>query len=391
MGHAKLVISGYYGFGNAGDEALLAGLLAGLRQLAPHVEPVVLSGDPKATAALHAVAAVDRRSPVAVWRTLGGAAGLLSGGGSLLQDATSRRSVYYYLGIMMMAGWRGLPYCVYGQGIGPLTSPTGKVLARWVLQRSRGIWVRDAGSHSKVLALGVRVGSPGSTGPTRPLAVTCDPAFLLPPVSVEEGERPAGAADLNPVWAVAMRPWGDTARWLEPLVEGLARAAIVSKATVVLVPMHASMDAPLAADMARALQESRVAVEVVRPGSYRHVQRVLAGADLVIAMRLHALILAAASAVAGVAISYDPKVTALAGELPLPWVPVQSLAAGEGASLVAGLLSRAWAARQELAARLRQQAGPRRERALAGLQSALVALGLLPASPQHVTQFSKEE
>ncbi len=84
----KIVVSGYYGFGNAGDEAILEAMLRDVRALAPAVRVVVLSGDPADTSARFGVEAVPRMNPGAVMRALRGADLFLSGGGSLLQDAT---------------------------------------------------------------------------------------------------------------------------------------------------------------------------------------------------------------------------------------------------------------------------------------------------------------
>jgi len=101
----KIVISGYYGFGNAGDEAILEAMVRDLRALAPGARLVVLSADPAATAARCGVEAVPRMHLPSVLGALRGADLFISGGGSLLQDATSWRSVPYYAGID--CAWRG--------------------------------------------------------------------------------------------------------------------------------------------------------------------------------------------------------------------------------------------------------------------------------------------
>jgi hypothetical protein len=56
------VLAGYYGFGNTGDEAILASILAGLRQAVPSAKAIVLSGDPEKTRAEHGVEAVGWRN-----------------------------------------------------------------------------------------------------------------------------------------------------------------------------------------------------------------------------------------------------------------------------------------------------------------------------------------
>src|SRR5690606_33835830 len=116
----RILLSGYYGFANLGDEAILAGLARELGRRGHEV--TALAAEPVATAAGHGVVAVHRT------RGLVGALlrsdALVSGGGGLLQDATSARSLAYYLGVLRAARLLGKRAAVYGQSLGPLT-PAG--------------------------------------------------------------------------------------------------------------------------------------------------------------------------------------------------------------------------------------------------------------------------
>ncbi len=151
----KVVISGYFGFDNAGDEAILEAMLAELRALRPDVRPVVLSGDPPATEARFDVEAVPRLSVPAVLRALRGASLFISGGGSLLQDATGWGSVPYYAGLMRLAGHMGVPVFVYAQGIGPLRRRPLRALAQRALVAAAEITVRDRQSYETLRKMGV--------------------------------------------------------------------------------------------------------------------------------------------------------------------------------------------------------------------------------------------
>ena len=117
---SNVVISGYYGSRNAGDEAMLAAMVEVLSDLDPKVNITVISANPQDTRQRHGVKAVG-------WLDLAGILGalrhgdiLLSGGGSLLQNVTSRRSLYYYLLIIWLAQLLGTPVMLYAQGIGPI-------------------------------------------------------------------------------------------------------------------------------------------------------------------------------------------------------------------------------------------------------------------------------
>ena len=118
-----ILVSGYYGFDNLGDEAILSSLCADLAELGvSRRELVVPSGNPEKTAAEHGVSVLGRFDVRGIWRTLSSARCLISGGGSLLQDVTSRRSIAYYLSLVEMAQARKVPVIMYAQGLGPIRS-----------------------------------------------------------------------------------------------------------------------------------------------------------------------------------------------------------------------------------------------------------------------------
>src|SRR3989442_746454 len=124
----RVVISGYYGFGNAGDEAVLAGILGALRSRLPHADVVVLSGNPTQTHRLHGVRAMSRIT--GALRALPGADLFISGGGSLIQDVTRAGGAPYYLGLLGLAPGFARAAVVFAQGIGPLRRLGGRGLAR---------------------------------------------------------------------------------------------------------------------------------------------------------------------------------------------------------------------------------------------------------------------
>ena len=130
----KILISGYYGFSNAGDEAMLTAIVTSLKQQAPQVELTVISGHPEVTARLHPVKAIHRFNLWGILRAMAGTDLLLSGGGSLLQNVTSRMSLYYYLSIIGLAGLLGKKIMLFAQGIGPIRGRFSRFLTRLVCQ-----------------------------------------------------------------------------------------------------------------------------------------------------------------------------------------------------------------------------------------------------------------
>src|SRR5262249_3273949 len=130
---SRVVLSGYYGFDNLGDEAVLAATVAGIRQMRPAAGIVVLSADPHGTARTLGVEAGARARPGDVAGALRGCDVFLSGGGSLFQDATSWRSPWYYLGVLGLAQRLARRTAVYAQGIGPLSGRAVRLAARRLL------------------------------------------------------------------------------------------------------------------------------------------------------------------------------------------------------------------------------------------------------------------
>lgn len=290
----RLVVSGYYGFGNAGDEAILAAMVDAVRRRQPRLELVVISGDPAQTARRHRVQAIGR-SPIDAVRALLSSRGLVSGGGGLLQDRTSTRSLLYYAGLMLLAVALRRPVYVYAQGIGPVEGRLARAVAGLALRRATYVSVRDQGSLDAARSL-------GADG----VEVAADPAIgLAPPTSRVAGTRPT--------ILVAVRP---AARWAEmedAFVTALRKLGESHR--LAFVAMHPAQDGPLATRLAARVGPYAMVADYA---DLEELMRHIGSAELVIGMRLHALILAAAAGVPFVAVSYDPKVDAFAAAVQQP-------------------------------------------------------------------------
>ena len=304
---ARVVVSGYYGFGNAGDEVILAALL---RALNGH-EVTVLSHAPEVTRAEHGVRAEPRASLPGVLRALARCDLLVSGGGGLLQDATGPASVPYYLGIVMLARALGKPVMVYAQGIGPLGAGWARRSLR-LLRGAAAITVRDAESAEWLRAAGV---------PPARIEVTADAALALPPPRrTAEANPPPELAALGVrrgerAVALAPRPYGD-GRFAAKLAAVADALQDRLGARAVLVPMQLPEDVAACERIAAAMRRPAPVLRQ-RPVPARYAE-VFAGFDLVVGMRLHALILATLARAAPVGLSYDPKIDAFLEGLGTP-------------------------------------------------------------------------
>lgn len=339
----RVVISGYYGFNNAGDEAIIHSLVTNLSELGrrrgEELSFTVFSVDPGKTARCLDVDAVPRTAPLQVLRSLLRCDVFISGGGGLLQDVTGRGlSIVYYLGLVVLARLLGRPVVFYAQGFGPVRSFFNRLLVRLVANRAAIITVRDQGSLDDLVALGVN----------RPaLALTVDPVFMLEPA--EEGTLTLpGLPEGKPVLGIAVRPWPGQERFLPEIAAAVNCLAAELNAAAVLVPMHYEEDLPICRELALLLRHPAVLLEQTL--SPPEMARLFHRFDLVVAMRLHALIFAAQAGVPMLGVGYDRKVEAFLeriGQKPTAKPPEL-----ESADLVCQALE-LWAQRRAVTAELR--------------------------------------
>jgi polysaccharide pyruvyl transferase CsaB len=363
----RIAVSGYYGFKNAGDDAILMALVATIRALAPGAEITVLSSCPAETRQLYGVRAVNRWNPCGVIWTLLRSDLLLSGGGGLLQDVTGVRSICYYLVVVALALAVGRPVVYYAQGVGPVRTRFGRWLARVVSNRVDLITVRDQASRDDLLAMGIC---------RPPLVVTADPVLALNPAQLNsaggvellemlrlqarlEGKYPEAVAEelSEPVSSggeeepvatgssgmkedgssapssdsmsearekdspharhganpgntkrrlgVVVRDWSNDARY-KKCIAAVTDRFVRDGWEAILVPFHYPADVQACKEVSWLMQEPSLLV-----GNWLTVGALfglLGELDLVLAMRLHAIVMASVMRVPCVGISYDPKV-----------------------------------------------------------------------------------
>ncbi|MFW6730550.1 MAG: polysaccharide pyruvyl transferase CsaB [Synechococcus sp.] len=285
-GRRRPLIVGYYGEHNLGDDALLATLLEQLPEAA-RAGAVVTAADATAVAVLAPVATVPRRSLARVRQALAQADALVFGGGSLLQDSTSVRSLLYYALLIVQARLQGIPVLFWGQGLGPLNHRR----SRWLVARllplvSAAAW-RDAASAALARQLGRPPGD----------AMGADPVWT--------GASPAWHGRGGPI-VLAWRPTPllDPSGW-QTLLMAVEQLAADTGREVLWLPFHADQDRALPMQLGSPWRQ------VPCPTVAAALDQ-LAGAGLVLAMRLHALILAIRCGAPAAALAYDPKVTAAA-------------------------------------------------------------------------------
>lgn len=291
-----IMLSGYYGFGNSGDEALLQVILHDLRVCRPDLSIVVLSGNPQETAEKHRVKAVDRMNLKEIYKTMKHTKLLLSGGGSLIQDSTSSKSLYYYLTIIAMAKKCGCKVMLYANGVGPVSSVLNRKISAKVLNQVDMITLRDPDSLDELKRMKVRKSK---------MMVTADPAIGLSPCEDERTRELLQRFECEkPPLIISLRNWK---QYDELISREIKRFIIEVRSRYgcksLLLPMQPSRDGELCKQVAKGTD-----AVVLEQLSTREVLGLMKHSGAVIGMRLHALIYATAVGAPTVGIVYDPKV-----------------------------------------------------------------------------------
>ena len=296
----KILISGYYGFGNAGDEALLSSILQALLEREPQAEITVISGNPTETMSTHKVKTIGRFDMWKIYQAIHSCDMLISGGGSLLQDITSARSLYYYLSIIVLANILGKRVMIYAQGIGPLRKSMARATVGRVLNQVSMITVRDHVSKEELLSLGVC---------DVPITVTADAVLGMHPVDTTAGLdilASYGVLQDRPIVGVSVRTWKDCTEYQIILAEALDQIHRETEAHIVFIPMQHREDTM----EAEAIAKRMTVTSTVLADSYSTTELLSLSScvDVMIGVRLHALVFSALMETPCLGISYDPKI-----------------------------------------------------------------------------------
>jgi polysaccharide pyruvyl transferase CsaB len=345
---ARLLLSGYYGFDNFGDEAILKIFIEQWRSRRPSDRVQVLSNSPARTTAQFGVQAVARTGHSAIVHALRESNVLVSGGGGLLQSSTSLRSLLYYAGIIHEAKTMGRAAAIFAQGIGPLGFTAKHVVRRTCGNVDLAI-VRDAASAALLRELVPKV----------EVRIGADPVFLASDTVDDTAVRALAAEGItgsSPLIAAVVRP----ARVLDRIGGEIARAvdqfAARYGAQVIFVPFQRPQDVEAAISVIRRCRTSPVLVG----GGYdlATMTALFARCTAIIGMRLHSLIVAARVGVPFLAIPYDPKITAFCEALNYPLAPLMPGSAQAS-------VDRLWSSQTALAEQLKE--GAARQAELASL------------------------
>ena len=316
-GCGDVLLSGYYGFGNMGDDSILETIAASLAKKKPDIRITALTRCPRNARKLFGIKCISRMNIFSVIAEMRGAKLLISGGGSLFQDSTSSKSLLYYTFIVRLAKLMGMKTYIYANGVGVIYSERNRRITAKVVSRADAVTVRDTESMNELVSVGV---------PADKIKCTADPAFMITPSSGENLQsalRRYGIDKNREYFAISLRRFEGSQKkaydeevLLGELVESCAQIAKKYSLMPMFVIMQPNLDMELsqtAADMLK--QKFNIDSLLINPENGAELVGIFgedgAGVKFVMGMRLHILIYAIAASVPQIGLSLDPKIDAI--------------------------------------------------------------------------------
>lgn len=309
----KIIFSGYYGSDNAGDEAILSALLKEISSNISGVKPVIISQDPSKTIEKYNVKAVDKTGFKEIIKNLRDADLLISGGGSLLQDVTGKKTIPYYLGIMVLARFFKVPVFFCGQGVGPIRSGLYKKALKLVLNRVNEISVRDQDSKALLEMLNIK----------KEIKLTADVAYMLKPPGEEKRNRLLYKEGIKPemdlpLIGVSIRPFKGS-EYLEKLMQYFRLyKQDIGNFQLILLPFKYPDDYNISREFFELGKDAGLNIRILQNDYLpEELLGIVSKMDVMVGVRLHSLIFAAIGNTLPLGISYDPKIEGFLKQLGL--------------------------------------------------------------------------
>lgn len=316
----KLLLSGYFGFDNSGDDAILKSMVDNLKKTDEDFILTALSKDPEKTKRDYKINSVNRFSLKEVYKAMKETDCFIFGGGSLLQDITSNRSLYYYLGLLTLARLLKKQVFVFANGVGPIDSKFNRWLTKGVLNKIDYITLRDKSSNMFTKYLGVT---------NENLTITADPVFLLDSSPDERANEILSSQGIElgeNVIGISIRNWQESPN-LTREIANFCDTLIDEDIDILIVPMHYPYDVEYSETIKIMSKNKRIHL-LENKYEVEDIISIFKKCKLVLAMRLHALIYSAKANVPIVGLIYDPKVTGLIEELSISeYLKVEELTA----------------------------------------------------------------
>ncbi|MDA2934711.1 polysaccharide pyruvyl transferase family protein [Acidobacteria bacterium AH-259-D05] len=320
-GEKSIVIHGYYGFNNTGDELILSVIIQELARHIPSCNVKVVSKNPDLTRRVHQVEAVTCLGLKEVASCIRSASLIIMGGGGLFHDYWLRDNAEVfsfpasglpsYGQIPLLAKLYGKPLIYLALGVGPIHSDEATQFVRFISSIADRITVRDKSSRDLLLALHKR----------QDIQVAPDPvfAFSIPDkLQCRRALAETSGRSMDPdrlVLGVCLRPWGpDSSEWVQKVAKGISLFLEKTKSLVCFIPFQdidGSSDVRIAREVAQRIDHREQVIELAWDPRPSTTAMHVGGCDLLLGMRFHSIILSAVAGNPVVALAYDPKIDAV--------------------------------------------------------------------------------
>ena len=322
-----ILVAGYFGFGNMGDDAILTAILDDLDAAVPQAECVVVSGEPARTAKSFGRNAIGWDDFPSIVETIRTSDLVIVGGGGLFHDywpidsryllSASKNSLGSYLSIPLLCTMLKTPSMAYSVGVGPLGSTSARNQVRFAFENFDAISVRDEESAALLRDIGL------DSTETPKAVVTADPAFRLKASSIEDAQSVLTAAGIDlqgPICGVNLRYWDfgvNPAQWETEVAHALDGWIEQTDGQVVFIPMQQESSTPYEDDrqvceQVRSLMRSQSRSRILPwQNEPRQTAAFFAACTVNLTMRMHGALFSLLGGVPVVGMSYDDKVTNL--------------------------------------------------------------------------------
>lgn len=392
-----VLIGGYYGKNNTGDDAILRASIQALQTARPNLALIIVSNSPENTQKEYHLPAVAWRDLPALASAVRQADLVLIGGGGLFMDYWGLDEESYfrilhggistYGTLAFLSEAFGVPYVLHAVGVGPLNSDLARQHTRRIFAQAKMANLRDSNSLALLEQIGL------APLPAH-IHLRADAVFTLQSGVEDQQKADSLRTELEipadkPLLGISIRYWDrpvPPAEWLPALAQAIREFLAETGAHALLLPFQIDAEGCLTDDLhiSRDLaQQINLPDRLHWPGQLPAVgvmQALIAGCDLLLGMRLHALLMAINTQTPAVGLAYDPKVSVLMKEAGFSHL---TAALPVDAPALAHLLRQAWQERHDLA----RQAGlfhkDQQSRAQKGIAEILQILDDLPPCPEQ--------
>ena len=310
----QVIVSGFYGASNAGDELILRAIASALHASDPAVQVKVAAENPVAVERDHGLQAFFGKHQNEALHHVRNACAVFVGGGGLWHDYSFARSggltglfqepqlsMASFAVLPMLGRFFNIPCHVIGMGVGPITSPDAFRMLRFVAELAETIHVRDEPSLALLAKAGVSKGKAF-------MAPDVVYALSLPKVEPASTLRQL-KADGYTIVGINVRPWAscDERALCARVTQALQVLGPAIKLAIVTLPMQNADNTTLAHFVAT-LPGHVQHVVLTAPLAMEELLSTLIACDAVVAMRLHTCLLAHRLRKPVIGLAYDPKV-----------------------------------------------------------------------------------